>query len=163
MLAKHVLCCSLGYHRKYKTSLWPPLINTILPQAGTTPFGATSARQAMRFSLLVQERSQPRDIPIANAVKNANHAQIARPSKYDCKEQAYCKNAREHWDGLRKRAFKEMIEMQGSEGIERVADQNTRYRPPAAHKFRLQNPAIDQLLVETPQQVGQQDNRRIPP
>src|ERR1700730_15844256 len=53
--------------------------------------------------------------------------------------------------------------MQGPESEEYVAGENAHHRAPTPHEFRLQNAAVDQFLMETPDKVYHNCNRRWTP
>jgi hypothetical protein len=100
------------------------------------------------------------DIRVSDAMKNGDHPQIARPRKQHPEEQANRENAHEHRkSGV---SVREMVKVQRTKGIKGIADKNPAQGAPPPDEFRLQNAAVHHLLVETPEEVREENCPHAP-
>jgi hypothetical protein len=88
-------------------------------------------------------------------MKDGNHPQIARTPEQQPKEQAYRENAHEHRES--RVSVREVVKVQRTKGVKRIADKNPAEGAPPSHKFRLQNAAIYHFLIETPEKVREEN------
>jgi hypothetical protein len=78
-------------------------------------------------------------------MKNGDHPQIARPREQHPEEQAYGENAHEHRKS--RVSVREVVKVQRAKGVKRIADKN---------------PAVHHLLVETPEEVREENCPHAP-
>src|SRR5260370_26351382 len=100
------------------------------------------------------------DIRVSEAMKNGDHPQIARHREQHPEEQANLENAHEHRKS--RVSVREVVKVQRTKGVKRIADQNTAQGAPAQDEFRLQNAAVHHLLVETPEEVREENCPHAP-
>ncbi len=93
-------------------------------------------------------------------MKDGNHPQIARPPEQHAEEQAYGENTREHRKS--RVSVREVVKVQRTKGVKRIADKNPAQEAPTPDKFRLQNAAVYDLLVETPEEVREENCPHAP-
>src|SRR5260370_11885650 len=100
------------------------------------------------------------DIRVSEAMKNGDHPQIARHREQHPEEQANLENAHEHRKS--RVSVREVVKVQRTKGVKRIADKNPAQGGPAPDEFRLQNTAVRHLLVETPEKVRKENRPHAP-
>src|SRR5260370_12480548 len=93
-------------------------------------------------------------------MKDGNHPQIARSPEQHPEEQAYGENAREHRKS--RVSVREVVKVQRTKGVKRIADKNPPQGTPPPDELRLQNAAVHHLLIETPEQVREENCSHAP-
>jgi len=59
-------------------------------------------------------------------------------------------------------SVRELVKVQRTKGVKRIADKNPAQGAPAPDEFRLQNAAVRHLLVETPEKVRKENRPHAP-
>src|SRR5713226_6801500 len=93
-------------------------------------------------------------------MKNGHHPQIARPREQHPEEQAYRENANEHRKS--RVSVREVVKVQRTKCVKRIADKNPAQWAPPPDEFRLQNAAVHHLLIETPEEVREENCPHAP-
>ena len=116
----------------------------------------TSAGPNRDLSNLPRCQEAPDDVGITDPVDDRHDPEIARSPEQQTKKQTDREDRREHWDGERGLRRK-VIPMERAKGVEHICAQNTGERTPSANEFGLQNPAVNNLLIEAKEKVGNED------
>jgi hypothetical protein len=99
-------------------------------------------------------------IGVADAVKHAHQPDVAGAVEDEGEEQADGERRREHADDIARRPPRgEVVEVQGAEGVREVRQQRPAEVAEPPRELRLQDAAVDELLIEAPEQLAADEQR----